>query len=98
MCFWHIIRYEIGEVMSGHTFKKYDISETEQSKLNNNFSYHPVKTDELQEHRYQEIRRSAKEFAELLYQFCPPSRELSLAITNLEQVMFWANASIARNE
>lgn len=84
--------------MSEHTFKKYDINEQEKEKLDNNFTFHPVKTEMLQNHRYEEIRRNAKEFAELLYQFCPPSRELSLAITNLEQTVFWANASIARNE
>ena len=82
----------------GHTFKKYNITEEDQKKLDNNFTYHPIKVEEMQECRYQEIRRNAQEFAELLYQFCPPSRELSLAITNLEQAMFWANASIARNE
>lgn len=84
--------------MHEHTFKQYDISEQEKEKLENNFTYHPIKTELLQDHRYQEIRRNAKEFAELLYQFCPPSRELSLAITNLEQSVFWANAAIARNE
>lgn len=84
--------------MFEHTFKKYNIKEEDQKKLDNNFTFHPVKTEELQSHRYEEIRRNAKEFAELLYQFCPPSRELSLAITNLEESVFWANASIARNE
>jgi hypothetical protein len=84
--------------MSDHTFKRYDIKEDDKKKLENNFIYHQIKTEELQEHRYQEIRRNAKEFAELLYQFCPPSRELSLAITKLEESVFWANASIARNE
>lgn len=29
---------------------------------------------------------------------CPDSREKSLAMTKLEEVMFWANASIARNQ
>lgn len=84
--------------MHEHTFKKYEVAEEKIKDLENRFSYHPVKPEELQEHRYQEIRRNAKEFGELLLQFCPPSRELSLAITNLEQAMFWANASIARSE
>ena len=34
----------------------------------------------------------------LMIASCPDSRELSLALTNLEQAVFWANASIARNE
>jgi hypothetical protein len=84
--------------MADHTFKKYNIKSEDAVKLENNFSYHQPKSEELQQHRYEEIRRNAKEFAELLYQFCPPSRELSLAITKLEESVFWANASIARNE
>lgn len=28
----------------------------------------------------------------------PKSREQSTALTNLDQVVFWANAAIARNE
>ena len=28
----------------------------------------------------------------------PQSREQSLALTNVEQAIFWANAAIARNE
>lgn len=84
--------------MSDHTFKRYGISEQDMERLSNNFTYHPVKTDELQEHRYQALRNNGKKLAELFYQFCPPSRELSLAITNLEQAIMWANAAIARNE
>jgi len=84
--------------MNDHTFKMYNISSSDAVKLENNFSYHQPKQEELQQHRYEEIRRNAKEFAELLYQFCPPSMELSLAITKLEESVFWANASIARNE
>lgn len=84
--------------MGEHTFKKYNIDEQGKEMLENTFTYHPIKSELLQEHRYQEIRNNARKFAELLYQFCPSSRELSLAITNLEQSVFWANASIARNE
>lgn len=29
---------------------------------------------------------------------CPPGRERSLAITNLEQASMWAKAAIARNQ
>lgn len=29
---------------------------------------------------------------------CPDSRELSTALTKLEEAVFWANAAIARNE
>lgn len=58
--------------------------------------HHAPKDDQAA--RYLQIRNYAKAFAEFLDGVCPPSRELSVAMTNLEQVMFWANASIARNE
>lgn len=62
----------------------------------NNFKYHAPKGN--QQERYEEIRSQAKAFAEALVMFCPQSRELSLALTNLESAVMWANASIARNE
>lgn len=64
--------------------------------LDNKFSYHELKGS--QGTRYNNIRNMAKDMAIMLDGLCPPSRELSLAITNLEQMVFWANAAIARNE
>ena len=68
----------------------------DEERLEKDFIYHAPKGDQVE--RYGNIRASAKCFAQLLMGECPPSRELSLAITNLEQCVFWANASIARNE
>ena len=68
----------------------------EKSLIERNFTYHKPKND--QPERYQKIRDKAKEFAHLLNDLCPESREKSLAMTNLEDSCFWANASIARNE
>lgn len=68
-------------------------------QLNQNsksFVYHVPKDD--QPERYQRIRTAAGELAHLLITNCPKSRELSLALTKLEEAIFWANASIARNE
>lgn len=73
-------------------------TETDQQKRTrtNNFTYHrPV---EDQPGRYEYIRDNAGSLAEALNRLCPPSRELSLAMTKLEEVVFWANAAIARNE
>jgi hypothetical protein len=64
--------------------------------LDNIFSYHAPK--DTQPARYELLRAGAKEFAKLILQTCPDSRERALAMTNLEQAGFWANASIARNE
>lgn len=60
------------------------------------FTYHPPKDG--QPERYSALRDKARELAELIDCECPNSREKSLALTNLEQTIMWANAAIARNE
>lgn len=60
------------------------------------FTYHPPK--EGQPQKYESIRATAKILAQAIDNRCPDSREKSLALTKLEEVVFWANASIARNE
>ena len=60
------------------------------------FAYHPPRGDQAM--RYQDIRDRAASLADSLVHLCPPSRELSLALTNLEQAVMWANAAIARGE
>lgn len=67
-----------------------------QSDLDNRFTYHTPKND--QQSRYIMIRDHAKELAEFIVTNTPESREQSLAITSLEEAIFWANAAIARNE
>ena len=64
--------------------------------LNNRFVYHAPKGNQQQ--KYENIRKNALAFAELIDIMCPDSREKSLAITALEECMMWANSSIARNE
>jgi hypothetical protein len=64
--------------------------------VNNNFTYH--KPFGNQPERYQQLRDGAKAFAQQITMQTPVSREQSLALTKLEEAVFWANASIARNE
>lgn len=64
-------------------------------EINNIFDYHPPKKG--QSELYEAIREKAKEFAELINQLCPDSREKSISFSHLEESVFWANASIARN-
>jgi hypothetical protein len=64
-------------------------------QIENNFKYHAPK--EGQPEKYNAIREKAKELAHLIDQECPNSREKSVAFTNLETAVMWANASIARN-
>lgn len=66
------------------------------AQVENNFTYHAPK--EGQPERYVQLREKAKEFALLILDLTPASREQSLALTELENATFWANASIARNE
>jgi hypothetical protein len=66
------------------------------ARIENNFTYHAPKGDQLA--RYQLIRDTAKKLALLLIDNTPVSREQSLALTQLEDAVMWANASIARGE
>jgi len=60
------------------------------------FTYHTPTAD--QPEKYGRIRDEAKALAVTLNDLCPPSRELSVALTALEDSVMWANAAIARNE
>ena len=63
--------------------------------LTTRFTYHPPK--EGQPEKYQCIRSEAHDLAKTIVTVTPPCREQSLALTKLEEAVFWANASIARN-
>ncbi len=64
--------------------------------LHNIYTYHAPES-ETQMELYKTIRASAKEFATLMIEHCPETRERSLALTKLEETVMWANASIARH-
>ena len=67
-----------------------------ESEMVKRFSYH--KPDEAKGMNHTEVRNScfklARDFDNLLK---GESREKSLAITKIEEAMFWANAHLARN-
>jgi hypothetical protein len=63
--------------------------------LANRFTFHPASPEQAQS--YTEIRSLAFDLAKRLDELCPDSRELSLALTHLEDAVFWANAAIARH-
>ena len=67
-----------------------------QERLDRDFTYHAPKGD--QQECYVALRAKAKELAELIVASTPASREQSIALTELETAVFWANAAIARNE
>lgn len=73
-----------------------DPKEEKRAQIEHNFTYHAPKGDQVE--RYQQIRDKAKELALLIVDLTPYSREQSLAITELEKAVAFANAAIARNE
>lgn len=49
-----------------------------------------------QAYRYAHLRNHTRQFAKLLIENCPESRQLSLALTKLEETLMWANKAIAK--
>lgn len=68
----------------------------QQAEIENRFTFHPVKDG--QAGKYEAIRAKGKEFATLINELTPFSREQSTAITKIDEAVMHANAAIARNE
>ena len=64
--------------------------------LRNRYTYHPPFGDQAT--RYGTLRAAVHLLAVEICSLTPPSREQSTALTKLDEVMFFANAAIARNE
>jgi hypothetical protein len=69
---------------------------TNERDLISRFTYHPPKDGQAE--RYDQLRDGARLVAGLILDLTPGSREQDLAITRLEEALFWATAAIARNE
>lgn len=61
----------------------------------NRFAFHPATTPERAK-QHDDVRETCRGLASVLDYMLPDGREKALALTNLEQTMFWANAAIAR--
>lgn len=68
----------------------------DQDELCNRFKYHAP--NQLKVELHQGVREGCETLAEYLNNLLVDGREKSVAITKLEEVMFWANAFIARND
>ena len=79
-----------------HINTSYIVSVADVAYLNRTFRYHAPRGD--QPVRYVALRDKAYDLADMILTLCPSSRERSLALTQLETAVMWANASIARNE
>lgn len=64
--------------------------------LKNRFVYH--KPTEYKNNIYVSIRAMAYEMALYIVENAPDCRETALAVTKLEEAVFWTNAGIARNK
>lgn len=65
------------------------------NEIKNRFKYHPATThDRQQEH--EAVREALGGLAVEFSTTLPEGREKALALTHLEEAMFWANAAIAR--
>jgi hypothetical protein len=78
------------------TIKQREITAEESERLAKNFLHHPPTSEQTQ--RYWYLRNETKKLAVSYCQCAPQSRELSLALTKLEEAAMWVNAAIARNE
>lgn len=70
----------------------YSLNDATWEDLKTRFTYHAPNPEKDQVQRYTQIRRMALEFAARICAMVPPGRERSLALTNLEQAVMYANA------
>jgi hypothetical protein len=67
-------------------------------QLEHRFQFHPADSDNRRE-AHQQVRGALLDAADTIVEVTgAASREQSLAITKLEEAMFWANAAIARGD
>jgi hypothetical protein len=69
---------------------------TEDDRVSWNLTNHTPAQAQIE--AIEHVRDYAKDLGFLINQECPASRERSLALTALEETVFWAVASIARAE
>ena len=72
------------------------MADTKNDRIENNFGFHPADKETGKAH--DSVRNECKELAYKLDKALPDSREKSLAMTKLEEVMLWGNAAVARNK
>lgn len=64
-------------------------------EIDNRFVYHPPTDDKTRE-THEFVRTTFRLAAETINNILPEGREKAIAMTKLEEGMFWANAAIAR--
>ena len=75
---------------------KYQPNSDELKQIDAVFSFHPVQPGQAE--RYEALRAEAKAFAASILEKCPSSRERTVVLRKLQEVVMYANAAIAINE
>lgn len=70
---------------------------TAQEDLFNRFKFHPADT-QIRRKSHEAVRSTCLEMALKMNILLPEGREKNTFFTKLEEAMFWANASIAREK
>lgn len=83
---------EAAQAMRGQVRSQADVLH---DRIDRDFRYHEPTAG--QPELYEEIRAEARAFAHMLIDRVPPGRELSSALTRLEECVMHANAGIARH-
>lgn len=68
----------------------------DEDELRDRFQLHPANTDRKAA-AHERVRNACGALAQNLNDLLPEGREKSLAMTKLEEVMFWSNAGLARH-
>lgn len=63
--------------------------------IEHRFAFHAA-VDQEKRNAHTSVRRQCASLAHSLNNELPEGREKALAVTKLEEVMFWANAALAR--
>jgi hypothetical protein len=74
----------------------YNVTPAQERQRETNFGSHHLSAEQLT--RCNKINEAYKELYAIIQENTPPSREQSIAITELETSSFWAICSITRNE
>lgn len=73
-----------------------ETSDSVYEEMSKRFDHHPPTTSDTVK-AHESARAACKVLAIAICQTVPEGRERSLALTKIEEAMFWANAAIARN-
>lgn len=63
--------------------------------IEHRFAFHAATTQEKRD-EHTSVRQQCRQLADSLNEALPEGREKAVVMTKLEEVMFWANAAIAR--